>query len=92
MDKVYWFTWGNPDERFFKYGKGKPSDTWCMFKTELAAYRHAYRVILEDQLDEDEVLPSDSSLEDCKKLLKEYGFNLEDRFDDASIIEIPIWE
>ena len=92
--KVYWFfDSDSPDKAFFKYGKRKPTDHWCMFTTKLGAYSHAYEMILvENYIEEDEFLPDDASLEQYQKLFSEYGFNLEDGSGFAQIIEIEVRE
>lgn len=71
--KVYWYIEGNSlDEIFFKYGKTKPTDRWCMFSTLLGAYRHAYSQLL--GYEDAEELPDNSSIEDYKRILYDYNF------------------
>lgn len=94
MNKVYWFFWGDsPDATFFKYGKGKPSNHWCMFNSKLAAYKHAYKLVLvQDFLEPEEELPEDASIEQYQELFMEYGLNLEDGSSNPEIVEIEVWE
>lgn len=89
--KVYWYIeGGNPDKSFFKYGKRKPSDIWCMFATKLAAYRHAYKQLL--KYEDAELLDDSSSFEDYKRVLDQWKFLDLKGSSVPEIIEIEIWE
>ncbi len=49
LDKIYWFINSEfPDQDFFKFGDMKPNDDWCMFDNLLSAYKHAYKMMLEE--------------------------------------------
>jgi hypothetical protein len=89
--KVYWYIEGDsPDKSFFKYGKRKPSDGWCMFSTLLGAYRHAYKQLL--KYEEIELLDDNSSFEDYERVLNEWKFLDLGGGSGPDIIEIEVWE
>lgn len=102
--KIYWFTnTDSPDRDFFKYGNRKPSDEWCMFATKLGAYKHAYKIMVNDNDLEDcwkddypddclcinctSKLPENPSLEDYEKVFKVNQYDI-----DENVIEIPLWD
>lgn len=85
MEKVYWYCSGeSPDSDFFKYGKRKPSDSWCMFKSLLECHKHAFNEFVKYDWEDEDIKAS------RPKNLKQYIKFAEENEYIENIIEIPL--
>lgn len=75
MKSVFWFVNGDDPNDFFQRDDMQVSDDWCMFSTKLAAYKHAYKIlVVEDPYDNFECCDEDNCDDwkcDCYKCVKD---------------------